>query len=190
MIFATLISRSLSPLVSLTLTTLKSRFSHKEFNCEVLMATQLQGKKKGVRMIEKIIDLHEKGYSKKRISESLGISRSTVRKYVDLNGKDLNDSSQLVYKSYVPEFSKFIDWKSLNKQVKEGFQLKLLWEEVISNNSNKALQKVPYTTFWREYKRKYPNYPLDFHKNHKPGERIEIDYKGDANGLEFYDKRA
>jgi hypothetical protein len=47
---------------------------------------------------------------------------------------------------------------------------------------------VPYVTFWREFKRRYPEVPLEMHKIHPPGERSEADYKGDAPGLGFVDK--
>ena len=49
------------------------------------------------------------------------------------------------------------------------------------------LKQVGYTSFWREYKRRFPQAPLEFHKTHPPGERAEFDYKGARPGFGYHD---
>jgi hypothetical protein len=62
----------------------------------------------------------------------------------------------------------------------------LYWEQRVVTNED--LHQVPYVSFWREYRRRFPNIPIGLLKLHPPAERCEIDYKGDAAGPGYIDR--
>jgi transposase len=153
------------------------------------MARQLQGKRKGIRMINEIARMSAKGISQMKIASALNISRNTVRKYLNINKKCLdNVTLDSNCREYQAPFAEFVDWKSVRSKTDRGVQLRVIWEEDLLTSTHIALKTVPYVSFWREYKRRYPLIPLHLHKNHPPGERCEIDYKGDAKGLCYFDR--
>jgi hypothetical protein len=95
---------------------------------------------------------------------------------------------------YSAPWAKHVDWDSVKKSVDEGEALALWLEEQQQEGSGLAassspLVSVPYSSFWREFKRRYPDVPLEFHKNHPPGERTEIDYKGERGGFGYFDSK-
>lgn len=151
------------------------------------MRAKRTGKAKGPKMISEIIRLREAGLSRRAIARALNCSRNTVDKYLESGGETLSSSATPVTPSYRAPWSDQIDWDLVRRLVKvEGEPVSDIWERLLSGRKS----KVPYVSFWREFKRRYPSVPLEMHKIHPPAERIEIDYKGQDQGLGYYDRVA
>ncbi|MCX6129137.1 MAG: hypothetical protein NTX25_08770 [Proteobacteria bacterium] len=134
-------------------------------------------------MIHEIQRLNAMGLSKRMIAKALGCSRNTVDKY-------LADAETTVLESgkeYSAPWSEVVPWHDVESATSRGMPLSQCWE--LRAAIHESLESVPYVSFWREYRRRFPNIPIELHKIHPPGERCEIDYKGDANGLGYYDKQ-
>jgi len=134
-------------------------------------------------MIQEILRLKAMGLSKRKIAKALSISRNTVDRYVEEAPATEEASAPDGYKA---PWSDQVDWQRVHAATLKGDPLSALWEDM---RSFPATAGVPYVSFWREYRRRYPEVPLDLHKIHPPGERCEIDYKGDAPGLGYIDRR-
>jgi transposase len=134
-------------------------------------------------MIQEILRLKAMGLSKRKIAKALSISRNTVDRYLDENPAAENASSAEGYKA---PWSDQVDWQTVHAATLKGDPLSALWEDM---RDFPVTSGVPYVSFWREYRRRFPEVPLDLHKIHPPGERCEIDYKGDAPGLGYIDRR-
>ena len=155
-----------------------------------------QGVKKGPRMIKEIKRLKNLGLGKSKIGATLGISKNTVKKYLRL----AEEQTQVILETketqsdstYHAPWSNKVDWNMVRSETVRGVQLKHYWEEWISAPAAQTHldAKIPYESFWREYKRRYPLISIDFHKTHPPGEKCEVDYKGDSLGLGYYDIRS
>lgn len=154
------------------------------------------GVKKGPRMISEIQRLKGMGIGKTKIAAALGISKNTVRKYLRVeiplqtnNDESLKSSPKR--STYHAPWSNRIDWSKVRFDINRGVQLKHHWEEWIAcpEACERLGVRIPYESFWREYKRCFPLLPIDFHKHHPPGEKCEVDYKGDSHGLRFFDLR-
>ncbi len=137
--------------------------------------TNLNGKKKGVRMIAKIKKFHDDGLNISQIARVLGVTRGTVRKYLK---PDLSENIEP--KVYVAPWSHLINWKHVESETNFGLALSDYWEENVSDKN-----QITYVSFWREYKRRFPNIPIDLHKIYEPGLRCEIDFKGKDSGFGF-----
>jgi len=148
-----------------------------------------QSKTKGVQMIKEILRLKESGLGTRKIAEVLGISRNTVKSYLDeLSKKSLSqivDEKSLVYQA---QWSTLVNWDSVKRATNLGKSLSVYWEELICTSTSLDLSSVSYVSFWREFKRRYPEIPIDFHKIHPPAERCEIDYKGKDAIFGYTDK--
>jgi transposase len=139
-----------------------------------------KGKVKGPKMIHEIRRLSELGLSQRKIAGALGISRNTVIKYQqEVSG---SENQKPVYSA---PWSSNVDWTKVKSETELGVSLYHYWEESI--DAEKEGVKIPYSSFWREFKRRYPSIPIDFHKTHPPGERCEVDFKGETRGLGYID---
>lgn len=67
--------------------------------------------------------------------------------------------------------------------------MRVWWEENIEPINCGDLCGVTYSSFWREWRRRYPKIDLSFYKTHPPGERGEIDFKGRDAELGYLDRR-
>ena len=141
-----------------------------------------KGKVKGLRMIHEIRRLNALGISKRKIAGALGVSRNTVTKY--LNNEGAGGCRKVEYSA---PWSAEVDWVSVKAATERGVCLYHHWEEEIVAGTGSPL--IPYTSFWREFKRRYPQIPIDFHKIHPPAERCEMDYKGETRGLGYTDPK-
>lgn len=150
-------------------------------------------------MIQEIQRMKAMGLGKKTVARALSISKNTVKLYwdipIDSDGDDSNSDrkkplkiTQLNPAAYEAPWSKQVDWVAVKKSVDSGEALSVWLEEQqeICINGIRLLEGVRYTSFWREFKRRYPEVPLEFHKNHPPGERTEIDHKGERSGFGYY----
>jgi transposase len=149
-------------------------------------------------MIHQILELHyDKGLSIKAVARTLGIARNTVREYLRAheaaahNGEGAATAAPSVAGKqitpvYSAPWSMAIDWPAVRTAtLTHGTKLSHYWEEHLPAGQ----PVIPYVSFWREYKRRYPEVPINFHKTHPPAERMEIDYKGQDEGLSFVDRR-
>lgn len=135
-----------------------------------------RGTAKGPRMIQEIIRLKALGLSERKIAKALDCSRNTIAKYLDGELKTVKP----IFSEYRAPWSDSVDWQKVHEATLKGTPLSEVCEQFCD---------VPYVSFWREYRRRYPNIPLDLHKIHPPGERCEVDYKGDSPGLGYIDRR-
>lgn len=88
---------------------------------------------------------------------------------------------------YSAPWSPLIDWNVVKTGTDKGEALFHYWEQQIVTRNEEVLKNLKYITFGREFKRRYPDVPLEFHKIHPPGERVEFDNYGDAEGLGYFD---
>ncbi|MGL3709451.1 hypothetical protein ACSYAY_01105 [Leptospirillum ferriphilum] len=116
----------------------------------------MAGKRKGARMILEIQRLKGLGLGKKAIARALRISRNTVKQYWE--GGEVENRVPTVYQA---PWSEVVDWEGVRKSVERGQALAHHWEAV-----QEALPQadprsgVPYVSFWREYRRRFPEVPL------------------------------
>lgn len=141
--------------------------------------------KKGPRMIREIRRLKDMGLGTKKIAGALGISKNTVKSYLVAEGAASGTDAAI----YSASWATLVDWDRVRASLLRGNSLKWYHEENIATSDLPDLKLLTYMSFWREWKRRYPTYDLDFHKDHPPGEKMEIDYKGDAEGLGYTDMK-
>lgn len=161
------------------------------------MAARALGKRKGPRMIKEILRMKERGLGVKTVAKALGISKNTVKSYLRQNAAALGDAAPgplaLALEApgkaaYTAPWASLVDWDVVKVATDKGTQLRVYWEENVAAGGDATLAGVPYVTFWREYRRRFPDVPLFFHKIHPPGERGEVDYKGQDPELGYVDR--
>ena len=164
------------------------------------MAARKNGKAKGPRMIKEILRLKTMGLGSKAVAAALGISKNTVKAYLRAHEQAASDGvpgpvvlalargSAAMAPPYAAPWAPLVDWLAVKDAADRGVQLAHYFEEHVATAGDLRLRAVPYVTFWREFKRRFPTIQLDFHKIHPPGQRGEVDYKGDAAGLGFVDR--
>ena len=141
-------------------------------------------RRKGLRMKNEIERLRELGHGKKTISRILKVSRNTVRRYLSEEVKP-----ELPLPLYVAPWAAQVEWKQVEEAVALGQALADYWESYQSQlHDGHVLKAVPYVTFWREYRRRYPRVDLIMHKIYRPGLRTEADYKGREPAFGFIDR--
>lgn len=151
---------------------------------------------KGPRMIKEILRLKAAGLGAEKIAAALGISKNTVKRYVrqhravSLASPSIAglDAGTIVQPAYSAPWAPAINWHRVKVETDTGARLSEIWEEQVKSSGDERLTLVPYVSFWREYKRRFPETPLDLHRDFPPGERLEVDYKGDAPQLGYIDR--
>ena len=147
-------------------------------------------------MIEELLRRRANGEGLQTIAGDLKIARNTVKNrlreigaYEVEEARDLLSSGGGVAKTaaFTPHWSGLISWEEVAKSVEGGTPIKEYWEDYLAAATSNDLNNVPYETFWREFRRRYTNVDIHYHKYHEPGLRTEIDYKGDTAGLGFTD---
>ena len=132
------------------------------------------------------------------MARALGISKNTVRQYWELGeprpatALGPADPTAAILAAAKPKYeapwAKSVAWETVKQAVDAGEALAIWLEERQREGGEPApLRGLAYTSFWREFKRRYPEAPLEFHKTHPPGERIEFDYKGERPGFGYYE---
>jgi hypothetical protein len=149
-------------------------------------------------MIKEIIRLKAAGLGAEKIAAALGISKNTVKRYARQHQVATADAAPgplltaldglTPLPSYSAPWAPLIDWQHVKDETTQGAQLSQIWEDEVAASAEELLRSVPYVSFWREYKRRYPETPLDLHRDFPPGERLEADYKGDAPYLGYIDR--
>lgn len=153
--------------------------------------------KKGPKMIEELVRRRAMGDGFQTIGLALKVARNTVKSRLkEVGAYEVSDAQRIllagvgVAKSlqYAPHWSAQVDWGEARSQVEGGTPIKEFWEISLASAMAADLRNVPYETFWREFRRRHPSTDVHYHKNHEPGLRTEIDYKGDTLGLGYIDK--
>lgn len=147
---------------------------------------------KGPRMIKEILRLKAMGLGSEKVGLALGISKNTVKRYIRLHelaiaegcpGPVVAALTPIGTPSYASPWSPLVDWDYAKQESDKGTKLRHFWEDHIFGGVLDELRTVPYITFWREFKRRFPEIPLDLHRDFPPGERCEADYKGDKGDM-------
>jgi transposase len=115
------------------------------------------------------------GRGLREIARALGCSRDTVREVRD--GRQSPDTPK---SPADPLWMLQLNWPAIIHDLGLGHPLKFIWEE-------KAQQLTTYSNFWKQFYRKFPQYrqAAVTAREFEPGERVEVDYAGDA--LEWID---
>jgi len=149
-----------------------------------------------------ILELEKRGYSVRRIAETLKMCRRTVRKYIKIKDsliikKELHaidepnnvvpiaspkTPSQETIIHQFPEWLQNLDWQTLLNEKRKGVPFKILYEEL-------KLKDVKYWAFWNNLKRLHNTLtPLSpkttMRLIHKPGEKAFVDY---GDGIDIVD---
>jgi len=147
-------------------------------------------------MIDEILRRRAKGDGFQTIALDLKISRNTVKlRLREINAYEVLEAQSImalgldkVKVAFAPHWSSQVAWDAVISEVEGGTPIKEYWEGNLASAEGSDLRNVPYETFWREFRRRYPNIDVYYHKHHEPGVRVEIDYKGDTHGLGYVDK--
>jgi len=116
-----------------------------------------------VAMQKQILELHSRGYSARRISKTLKVSRNTVRSIIE-RGDVAPPGAPM------PDWAKAIDWERVHLEVSRGVGLNILAREY-------AGDKISYVQFWRQFYKIYPSVPtVTMRLEHKPAEKTFFDY--------------
>jgi len=111
------------------------------------------------------------GRGVREIARALGCSRRLIREI----RSGLKDSPAKCKPASDPLWMSQLDWPAIIHDLGLGHPLKFLWEE-------RAQQLTTYPNFWKQFYRKFPEYrhASVTAREFAPGERVEVDYAGDA----------
>jgi hypothetical protein len=111
------------------------------------------------------------GRGLREIARALNCSRDTVREVRD----GARDSPNAPRQSSDPLWMLQLEWPAIVHDLGLGHPLKFIWEE-------KAQHLTTYSNFWKQFYRKFPQYRHAgvTAREFDPGERVEVDYAGDA----------
>lgn len=125
-----------------------------------------------LEMQKQIFELHNKGYSRRKIAKVLKVGRNTVRRLLERGEVCAPGALE-------PEWSKKIDWEKIRLEVSRGVQMNILARE-------NAGEVISYVQFWRQFHKKYPDIPeATMRLEHKPGEKCFFDY---AEGIDVINR--
>lgn len=142
--------------------------------------------------VKLILELRDAGLSRSLIASSRGISRNSVSdvfriadekdiSFADV--KDLDDNE--VYRMFYPErhahetLYRDPDYEHVHKELKRvGVTLKLLYDEYIERCQREGAIPMGRTKFNEGYSAYTIANRLTNHTEHKPGERVEVDWSG------------
>ena len=111
------------------------------------------------------------GRGVREIARALACARATVREVRD----GARDSPDAPKPCIDPLWMRQLEWPTIIHDLGLGHPLKFVWEE-------KAQHLTTYPNFWKQFYRKFPQYRQASvtAREFEPGERIEVDYAGDA----------
>ena len=119
--------------------------------------------KVSVLMQKQIFELHSKGYSSRRIAQTLKVGRNTIRRV-------LARGEVAPVGAPEPDWSKAIDWEKVRLLASQGVQFNILARDY-------AGDRISYVQFWRQFHKNYPEVPnVTMRLTHKPGEKCFFDY--------------
>jgi transposase len=148
---------------------------------------------------KQILQLRTKGYSQRRIADTLKVSRNTVAKVFkaseehSVSEDSLNILNDLeLHQLLFPEESQVPvlvapNYDYLHKELlKSGVTLKLLWEEYVDACRRSGKPPYMYSQFCKLYQEYVNQHRLTMHIRHKPGDKLMVDWVGTP--LPLYDK--
>jgi transposase len=146
-----------------------------------------------------ILQLRTKGYSQRRIADTLKVSRNTVAKvFKALEEHPVSEdflnilNDQELHQQLFPEESQVPvlvtpDYDYVHKELlKSGVTLKLLWEEYVDSCRRSGKPPYMYSQFCKLYQEYVNQHRLTMHIRHKPGDKLMVDWVGTS--LPLYDK--
>ncbi len=139
-----------------------------------------------------ILKLHFEGYSQRQIAEVVKMSRKntispliqaavkqhlTLEKIIDLSEEEIN-SLLFPEKKYLPEYVQ-PDYEYCHKELlKDGVTLSLFYEEYVAQCKKQHKPFYKRTQFFDKYADYVKKHRLTMHINHKPGDRVMVDWDG------------
>jgi transposase len=148
---------------------------------------------------KQILQLLRKGYSQRRIADTLKVSRNTVAKVakavaehpISTNVLDSISESELCQKLFPEEALIPVhvtpDFDYIHKELlKSGVTLKLLWQEYVDACRNEGKPPYMYSQYCKLYQDYVDKNKLTMHIRHKPGDKLMVDWGGTT--LPLYDK--
>jgi transposase len=148
---------------------------------------------------KQILQLRIKGYSQRRIADTLKVSRNTVAKvFKALQEHPVSEDAlnplndQELHQQLFPEESQVPllvtpDYDYIHKELlKNGVTLKLLWEEYVDTCRRSEKPPYMYSQFCKLYQDYVNQHRLTMHIRHKPGDKLMVDWVGTP--LPLYDK--
>jgi transposase len=148
---------------------------------------------------KQILQLRIKGYSQRRIADTLKVSRNTVAKvFKALQEHPVTEDSlntlndQELHQQLFPEESQVPilvtpDYDYIHKELlKSGVTLKLLWDEYVDTCRRSGKPPYMYSQFCKLYQDYVNQHRLTMHIRHKPGDKLMVDWVGTP--LPLYDK--
>lgn len=149
--------------------------------------------------IKEILLLRTKGFSQRKIADTLKVSRNTVAKVVTASESiplPLDSleklSPQEIQNLLFPDESKMPtlkipDYDYVHKELmKTGVTLKLLWEDYVADCRSSREPPYMYSQFCKLYQEYVQRHRLTMHIKHKPGDKLMVDWMGTT--LPLYDK--
>ena len=140
-----------------------------------------------------ILRLHSQGISNRLIAESLKCSRNTVRSVLDRarelgvhwplpNGMAEREVEEALFgKRPTSRKCKIPDFQYIHQELaRNGVTLSLLWNEYCESCRMEGSRPLMYTQFCHHYQEFAAQNKATLHIEHKPGERMEVDWAGDT----------
>ena len=143
-----------------------------------------------------ILRLYSQGISKTAIAQSCECSRNTVSKVVQRAEEvgitwplapDLTDTKlqkRLLPQSDLSSHRQLPDYEAVHKELaKSGVTLSLLWNEYYESCRQDKKTPFMYTQFCKYYREYALQTKATMHIDHKPGEKMEVDWAGQTAAL-------
>lgn len=140
--------------------------------------------------LKQILNLHNEGFSNRKVAESLGISRNTINTYIKrFKGSKYSTDELLGFDS--PKLEKLFTSKTTLDTDRQDELMKYFEEVNKARNhpgftfqyhyrgySQKADNPYSYTQFLEHYRRKYAKVKGSLKLEHDPGAEMFVDYAG------------
>lgn len=150
----------------------------------------MAGTTKSISMIKQILRLYGLGYGIKTISRDLGISKNTVKRYLQqvqeagltpevLTSRDNESLEGILRKESVKERDKLSELQALFPDIsrdleKTGFTLHLLWCKYKESHPD----GYQYSQFCYHYQKYRESKSAVMHFEHEAGDKLSVDYAG------------
>lgn len=143
-----------------------------------------------MRKIKDVLRLRASGYSTRKISESLGLGRTSTRNYLQrateagLSWPDVQDLDEGALERHLfrqipgAEGHPFVmpDWAEINRELKRpGVTLRLLWEEYRACHPEDG---YGYSAYCQQYQAWVKRLSPSMRQRHVAGEKMFVDYSG------------
>ena len=142
---------------------------------------------------QEILRLHSQGISSRNIAASLKCSRNTIRAAIKKateeglgcplpDGITGSDSRQTFFGNQPKhQKHKLPDLEYIHQELaKRGVTLTLLWKEYFEACRMENKRPLMYSAFCNQYQQFAAKYKATMYVEHKPGERMEVDWAGDT----------